>query len=304
MAFFRHAGWRACGKHVFVTGGSQGLGLAVAQQLAAAGANVVVCSRTESKLREAVRTIRAACQSEQQTVAYVTADVSTFEGAARALAGCPFVPDTVVCCAGGAKPGLFVEQGEADFAAAVKTDYWTALATAQAATKAMIAAGVHGRIVFVSSVVGLMGFVGYGQYAPMKYAIRGLAECLRSELQLYGITVQAYFPATILSPGYEEENKTKPELTKEIEGADDQKTPAQCARLLLRGMGSGCFTITDGLVGELLRVSSAGTAPGHSVVLDTLLSVPARLALLTWRNLVADRVVKRAAAQEAEGRAG
>lgn len=65
-----------------------------------------------------------------QTIAYVSADVSTFQGAAEALAKCPTTPDTVFCCAGGAKPGLFIEQTEADFEAAVRTDYFTALATA------------------------------------------------------------------------------------------------------------------------------------------------------------------------------
>lgn len=147
----------------------------------------------------------------------------------------------------------------------------------QASAKAMIAAGVRGRIVLVSSVVGLMGLVGYAQYAPMKYAIRGLAECLRSEFVLYGIAVQCYFPATILSPGFDEEQKTKPQITKDIEGADDQKTPAQCAACLVRGVERGHFCITDGLVGTLLRVSSGGSAPGHGLLCDTLLQIPARV---------------------------
>lgn len=64
----------------------------------------------------------------------------------------------------------------------------------------------------------------------------GLAECLRSEFQLYDIDIHAYFPGTILSPGFEEENKTKPELTKKLEGGDSEgQTPEQCARGLLKG---------------------------------------------------------------------
>lgn len=92
-----------------------------------------------------------------------------------------------------------------------------------------------GKIVMVSSILGLFGLVGYSQYAPMKYAIRGLAESLRSELILYGISVHAYFPATILSPGLEEENKTKPKITLDVEGTDEGLTPAQCAKGLLKG---------------------------------------------------------------------
>lgn len=68
------------------------------------------------------------------------------------------------------------------------------------------------------------------------FALTGLAECLRSEFQLYDISIHAYFPGTILSPGYQEENKTKPAVTKKLEGPEsDGLTPEQCARGLLKG---------------------------------------------------------------------
>lgn len=118
---------------------------------------------------------------------------------------------------------------------------------------------VDGKIVLVSSTLGLIGLIGYSQYGPMKHAIRGmcllmptidameylgspnliplagLAESLRSELILYGISVHAYFPGTIFSPGLEEENKTKPKITVEIEGTEDGSTPAECAKGLIKG---------------------------------------------------------------------
>lgn len=53
-----HKKWRPEGKHVFITGGSQGLGLALAQLLASKGANVTICSRTEAKLKEAVALVK------------------------------------------------------------------------------------------------------------------------------------------------------------------------------------------------------------------------------------------------------
>lgn len=56
--------------------------------------------------------------------------MSTFEGAKKAIEQCATVPDTVFCCAGGAKPGFFLEQTESDFEKGMKTDYWTCLATA------------------------------------------------------------------------------------------------------------------------------------------------------------------------------
>ena len=52
---------------------------------------------------------------------------------------------------------------------------------------------------------------------------------------MFGIEVHLFMPATILTPGYDEEQKTKPELTKRIEGPDEGATPETCASHLLRG---------------------------------------------------------------------
>ena len=63
----------------------------------------------------------------------------------------------------------------------------------------------------------------------------GLAETLRSELLLYAIGVHIFFPGTIYSPGYIEENKTKPKITLKIEESDEGLKPEQAAKVLLRG---------------------------------------------------------------------
>lgn len=65
--------------------------------------------------------------------------------------------------------------------------------------------------------------------------LSGLAETLRSELQLYSIDVHIFFPPTIYSPGYEEENKTKPKITLKIEETDEGLVPDKAAAGLLRG---------------------------------------------------------------------
>lgn len=122
---------------------------------------------------------------------------------------------------------------------------------------------VKGKIVLTSSIMALMGFAGYASYSPSKYAIRGmsgpapsfqmfsfvwravelimfligagLADSLRNELILYGISVHLFLPATIFSPGFENEQKLKPELCKKIEGPDEGKTPDQVALKLIEG---------------------------------------------------------------------
>jgi 3-dehydrosphinganine reductase len=111
----------------------------------------------------------------------------------------------------------------------------------------------RGKIVFVSSLLGYMGIVGYSSYTPGKHALRGefslddtddifetklllgLAETLRSECILYNIDVHIFFPGTIYTPGYEEENKTKPKVTLKIEETDAGLQPDACAMKLFQG---------------------------------------------------------------------
>lgn len=94
----------------------------------------------------------------------------------------------------------------------------------------------NGRIVMVSSTLGLMGMIGYTQYSPTKFALRGLAECLRQELIPYGIKTSIYFVSTIKSSGYEKENLTKPNITKMIEDGDpSDPSPEARARTLIKG---------------------------------------------------------------------
>lgn len=96
---------------------------------------------------------------------------------------------------------------------------------------------------------------------------------------MHGIQVHSYFPATILSPGFEEENKTKPSLTKEIEGTDEGQTPEQCAAHLLRGIEQNYFNVTDCLIGSFMRIASGGCAPGQGWLADSLLLLPARVRI-------------------------
>jgi 3-dehydrosphinganine reductase len=113
-----------------------------------------------------------------------------------------------------------------------------------------------GRIALVSSTLGYMSFLGWASYSPAKHALRGmfppwpllhpcefvssiiagLADTLQSELMLYGISVHIFFPPTMFTPGYDEENKTKPQIVKDIESADDGLTADQAALALYKGV--------------------------------------------------------------------
>ena len=107
----------------------------------------------------------------------------------------------------------------------------------------------------MGSTLSCMGFIGYAPYAPGKHALKGayllflrlmiysinarsntgLAETLRSELLLYGIGVHIFFPPTMPTPGFENEQKTKPKITMEIESGDSPVTGEAAAQALLNG---------------------------------------------------------------------
>lgn len=187
-----------------------------------------------------------------------------------------------------------MEQDLDDFDAGMKLNYLGSLYTVKLAAERMVARGVKGHLVLISSTVGLMGMIGYSQYSPTKFAVRGLGECLRQELLSYGIQTHVYFVATIDSPGYEAENRLKPGITKEIEGADNSdKSPGSRAKVLLAGIRKGQFMITSDLTTDLFRVSAIGVSPRNNVVLDFLLMIVSWVVLPVWRMYADYLVVRR-----------
>jgi len=101
---------------------------------------------------------------------------------------------------------------------------------------------------------------------------------------LYGINVHICFPATIFSPGYEEENKTKPEVTLKIEEGDDGATPEHVAESLLQGVEKGEFHITYNFILNVFRASSRGSSPGNNFLIDGLYALIGAFALPIWRH--------------------
>ena len=71
---------------------------------------------------------------------------------------------------------------------------------------------LHNNILY-SSAVAFCGMVGYSAYAPTKFALRGLADCLRNELVGSGVKVSIFYPSNMDTPGFAVENKTKPAET-------------------------------------------------------------------------------------------
>ncbi|HZZ19426.1 MAG TPA: SDR family oxidoreductase [Opitutaceae bacterium] len=232
--------------HVLVTGGSSGIGLAIAQRCAAAGSRVSLVARDAGKLAAARAAILAREPGAKVQVA--EADVSSEAQVASAFASVQASNgpvDILVTSAGVATPGHFGGIASSVFERSMQVNY---LGTVYA-TKAVLG-GMRerrrGAVVMVSSGAGLIGLFGYTAYSPTKFAVRGFAESLRGEVKADGVQVSIVYPPDTDTPQLAEENRTKPAETKAITSGAGLWTADDVARLTLEGVACGRFAITPG----------------------------------------------------------
>ncbi|KNC80429.1 hypothetical protein SARC_07217 [Sphaeroforma arctica JP610] len=273
LKYARRPGFDVDNKHVLITGGSEGLGLAFARVCLKLGANVTIVSRSKDKLATAVQELSADKKADRKLFSY-SCDVTNFEDVQKMIAACNEemnrTTDVVVVSAGMATPGLFLEQNMSVFHKLMDVNYFGAVHVAKACMPPMIANGVKGRISFVSSAAALTPFVGFTQYCGSKSALRGFADALRCEAGSQGIDVSVMFPSNIDTPGFVEEQKTKPEPTKTIEALGGLVSPEEVAEYLLDGLKNGHYQITNELFLELSRIQSNGLNPRNSLVTEML----------------------------------
>ena len=184
------------GKVAIVTGGSRGIGRAVAEALAAQGARVVVTYvKGESEAQKVVDGI-AERGGNAEILGFDVADMKASEAAIAEAAKRHGRLDILVANAGIAIDGLLLRVKEEEIDRVFAVNVKGALACARAATKVMMRART-GRIVFLSSVVGEMGNAGQAVYSASKAALLGLTKTLAREYASRGITVNAVTPGFI-----------------------------------------------------------------------------------------------------------
>lgn len=249
------------GKNVYITGGSSGIGLAVAEQMAAAGSQVLIFSRNEARLREATEKILAVRRDERQKVLWYRLDVTDALVVAQVFAksAADFgPPDILINCAGQARPNYFATISPDQFDATMKLNLY---GTRHAVAAALPHMRPGGYIVNVSSVAGLIGVFGYTDYSASKFAVIGFSEALRAELRPKGITVSVLCPPDTDTPGLAEENITKPAETRAIAANARTIPPETVAKALMRGMAKERFLIIPGFDARL-SVLAKRLAPG------------------------------------------
>ena len=183
------------GQVAFVTGGATGIGLATARLLASRGAAVAIFNRNPERARTAVEELRGQGFQAHAWPADVADGASVESAFEAALAELKRV-DVLVNNAGITRDGAFARMSDAQWDEVVETDLNGAFRCCRAVVRPMMKAR-YGRIVNVSSVVGLMGNAGQANYAASKAGLLGLTRALARELASRGITVNAVCPGYI-----------------------------------------------------------------------------------------------------------
>jgi len=189
------------GRVALVTGGSQGIGEAIAKALGAAGAHVVVAARGEDKAASVAQSI-ASSGGRAEALRLDVADPASVSHAFKAIVEKHGKLDILVNNAGITDDGLILRMSKGSWDKVLATDLTGVFLCAQEAAKIMLKKRVSGRIVNITSVVGLMGNPGQTNYAAAKAGVIGFTKALAREIGSRGITVNA------VAPGYVETSMT------------------------------------------------------------------------------------------------
>ena len=191
---------------VLITGGNRGIGFSIAEEFVAQGHRVAVTARSGSGPAGALTVIADVTDSASLDAAYATVEAE-------------FGPvEVVVANAGITRDTLLMRMSDDDFTDVIDTNLTGAFRTVKRASKGMLKAR-FGRIILISSVVGLYGSAGQVNYSASKAALVGMARSLTRELGARGIT------ANVVAPGFIETDMTAA-LPEEQQKAYQQSIPA------------------------------------------------------------------------------
>jgi len=230
-------------KHVVITGGSSGIGLAAAKLLREAGAHVTLVARNEERLAAAQKELERYGGLELHAVRLDVGDPQAVTAAVGQLSWRPV--DMLINNAGVVMPGHFLELPQGQFEEMMRINFMGAVQMTRALLPPMIERG-EGHVAFVSSLAGLMGIFGYTAYSASKFALRGFAEALRCEVRPKKIHVSVCYPPDTDTPQHTFEQQYQPPEAKAIAGNAKCLSADEVARKLLQGMAAKRFHIVPG----------------------------------------------------------
>eukprot|EP00656_Telonema_subtile_P045776 TRINITY_DN52021_c0_g1_i1.p1 TRINITY_DN52021_c0_g1~~TRINITY_DN52021_c0_g1_i1.p1 ORF type:complete len:366 (-),score=66.42 TRINITY_DN52021_c0_g1_i1:131-1228(-) len=251
------------GCRVVVTGGSSGIGKAIAAEFLRRGSRVTLLARNLARLE--------AARDELQVlgdVDCVSVDVSQggskIREALQKTAGGGVV-DLLICSAGVSFPGVFEDTTEQQWEQLMAINVMGCANCVSAVLPGM-KQRQRGQILLISSMAGQCGVYGLGAYSASKFALRGMAESLRMECKPFNVSVSLAFPPDTDTPMLAAENEAKPLECKKISEGAGLFSAEEVAVSVVDGMRSGNFFVAQGIDGLMLSHLTAGMVPSPSLL--------------------------------------
>jgi 3-dehydrosphinganine reductase len=256
-----------------VTGGSSGIGLAVARQLTQKGCHVWMAARRMELLNQALRDLETLRVSPEQRFGFTAADLSDARQAEETVRQVVEVigpPNLLVNSAGIVEPGCFIDLTLEDFHRQMEVNFYASLYMVKAVIPAMLERG-SGCIVNVASMASVIGLFGYSAYSASKFAVRGFSESLRSELKPQGIHVMLVYPPDTDTPQLAYDRQRKPPETAVISATAKVMSAEAVAGDILKGIQRRRMTVIPGFDTRLLNWLVRFMGDGIFPVIDFLI---------------------------------
>jgi len=234
------------GKSVIITGGSQGMGFAVAKDVVRLGGSV--CIIAIDGLKQAQREVESLRIHESQFVETILCDTTDRDKLAplvQEYIDHRGVPDSLFNFVGYAYAQYVENLQLNDFKRNMDVNYFGQLVPTLICLPYFLKRG-SGTISFTSSVCGYLGIMGYATYAPTKHALAGLAEVLRNELKPRSIKISILYPPDTRTPGFHQENETKPPECALLSEKAELLEPEAVAETFIQGILNNQFQILPG----------------------------------------------------------
>ncbi|MBN8953915.1 SDR family NAD(P)-dependent oxidoreductase [Rhizobium sp. 60-20] len=234
--------------HVIVTGGSSGIGLAIAKLYAARGYRISLLARHPGRLEEARAEIASLPGVDAAFVQAISVDVASAAQMAETVRFCEasFGPcDILIASAGIVEPCAFDTMPTSVFDEQISINF---LGTANAvrAVYSGMKSRRSGRIMMISSGAALIGIFGYTAYCASKSALAGFAEALSAEAAASNVQISICFPPDTMTPQYRREISLRPREAELLMGTVKPWSAEAVAARIVQGVDRGSRRIHFG----------------------------------------------------------